>query len=285
MFAAILPSEPLALEGAACSAETGLQRSFGSAELVIAAGGVKRAYQDGSAKLRFPKKRKGEATEAVLINLSGGLTGGDTFSIAATLEDGARASLTSQACERIYRSLGSDARIAVSATLGSGAVFDYLPQSTILFDGARLRRETRFELAEDARLLAVEAIVFGRTESGERMETGAISDSCFIRRGGRLVHADRLFLTGDIHRQAAQPATLDGRTALAALRYVAPDAEARLEELRAALEDAKGFSAASAWDGMLIARFLAQDGYTLNHDLGLAVALLRTNGSPRMWAL
>lgn len=284
MFAAILPSDAIALEGAASSAETRLQRSFGSAELVISSSGtVSKAYQNGALKLRFPKLRRGEPAEVVLINLSGGMTGGDRLAFSADISAGASAAIGSQACERIYRSLGMDAEVANSVTVRSGAALDYLPQATILFDGARLKRETRFELAEDARLLAIEAVIFGRLSSAETLRSGALSDACFIRRGGRLIHADRFRLSGDIHALIARENLLSGYAAAATLRYVAPDAADRLAEVRDVLASPIGIAAASAWDGMLVARFIAPDSYRLNRDLNRVAGLLRLSSAPNSW--
>jgi len=279
MFAATLPSE-------STPPEQRFQRSTGIAELSFAAdGGIRTAFQSGALKLRFPKHRAGNPREAVLINLAGGLTGGDHLNLIVNLAAGARAGLTGQACERLYRSLGSDAVIEISLNLAEGASFDYLLQPTILFDGARLKRGLRIDMAGNARLLAVEAVIFGRTAHEEVVRSGALSDACFIRREGRLMHAERFLLSGEIEEKLKRPTLLDGHVAMATLRYVAPDAEGKLEEVRAALEEAKGEAAASAWDGMLVVRFAAKDGFTLNHDLMHMIGKLRHAGSPRMWSL
>src|SRR6476661_7561873 len=60
-------------------------------------------YQDGCAKIRLPHTHS-EALEAVFINTAGGLTDGDHMQWSADVASGGHLTLTTQACERIYRS-------------------------------------------------------------------------------------------------------------------------------------------------------------------------------------
>ncbi len=63
--------------------------------------------------------------------------------------------------------------------IGEGARLAWLPQETILFDHARLRRRFEVDLAADAGLLAVEIVAFGRAARRERIGQGL-----FATRGG-----------------------------------------------------------------------------------------------------
>ena len=76
-------------------------------------------YQEGCAKIRLPHTHS-DALQAVLMNTAGGLTGGDHVRWSATAAAGAKLVLTTPACERVYRSLGSD---AVVTPAGDGAAF------------------------------------------------------------------------------------------------------------------------------------------------------------------
>jgi len=103
----------------------------------------------------------------VLINTAGGLTGGDRLIWRADIDAGAELTLTSQACERIYRSTGAPAEVRAHLAAGPGAVLSWLPQETLLFDQGSLVRSLDVELAAGARFLAVEAVVLGRTAMGD----------------------------------------------------------------------------------------------------------------------
>ena len=96
----------------------------------------------------------------------------------------------SQACERIYRSRdGEPARVSVSITLDQKACLNWMPQETILFDGCALKRNLEADLASEARLLIVEAFIFGRAAMGETVRWASLNDQWTIRRHGQLVFA------------------------------------------------------------------------------------------------
>lgn len=270
-----------------------LQRTFGAIELVFSRSGdsttATRVFQQGALRARFPNDAHGELPEAVLLNLAGGLTGGDRLDIAVRAHEGAAAVVTTQSCERIYRSPGNDAVVTGHIRLAQTARMEWLPQPVILFDGGKLKRETHVELSIHSHLLAVEAVIFGRTESGESVRSGALVDGWFVHRDGELIHAECLNLSGEIGAMLARPAVLDGNRAMATLRYVAPDAEARLDQMRAILSAAgavpAAISAASAWNGMMVARVVASDGYALNREVARVLSAFRGKSLPRVWSL
>jgi urease accessory protein len=241
-----------------------------------------RLHQDGSAKVRFPRTG-GDAPEAVLINMAGGMTGGDVFGTEVEMEAGARATLTTQACERIYRSTGTTVTVENRIGLEAGSRLDWLPQETILFDGGRLARRLDADLAGDAELLAVESTVFGRAAMGEIINSGAFRDRWRIRRDGRLIFADELFFEGDIAGRLMLPAIMAGNTAMATVLLVAPECERFLEPVRAIVGDAGG---ASAWNGKLLVRIAAVDGFSLRRVLVPLLAALSADRSlPKVWQL
>jgi urease accessory protein len=263
-----------------------LPRSFGALDLeFVARDGVTRAFrafQQGVMRVRFPHVPKGAPPEAVLINVAGGLTGGDCITMDVMLGADAHATITTQAHEKVYRaSLGT---VVITAQLGveSGAQLEWLPQPTILFDRARLTRRTDVTMAADAQMLAVEAVIFGRMAMSEVMREGALDDQWTIRRGGRLIHFDRFALENEIDKSLARAGVLDGHAAMATIRHVAPDAEARLDMTRELL-GADG--AASAWNGMLVARIVARDGQHLSAVLARLLPALRGRPLPPIWTI
>ena len=123
--------------------------------------------------------------------------------------------MSTAAAEKVYRSLGAtDTRIATRLALGSGAVLEWIPQETILFDGARLERRLRAALAEDAVLLAAETLVFGRAARGERMRSGALLDAWRIHGPDGLLWADALALPDDPGEALGAPFGFNGAEAL-----------------------------------------------------------------------
>jgi urease accessory protein len=262
-----------------------LQRAQGEGrirtQLLDGATRLSSLYQDGAAKIRLPRTHD-HSLQAVLINTAGGLCGGDDLSWNAQAAAGARLVLTTQACERVYRSLGDEARVTTRLTAGAGARLDWLPQETILFEGARLSRRLEVDLADDASFCAVEAVVLGRAAMGEAARRALLHDSWRIRRGGRLLHAEEARLCADpLEREASS--LLAGAAAFGTMLYIGADAERRLEDVRAVLT---GRSGASVTSDRLTVRAIADSGLALRKILAPLVAVLSGAGAlPRLWLL
>jgi urease accessory protein len=240
-------------------------------------------FQSGSAKVRFPKLTDPATAEVMLLNTAGGLTGGDRISFCVTAEAGARAIVTTQAAERIYRRSAGDAEVETALVAGVDASLDWLPQETILFDQSSLRRKLVADVHPTGRLLAVEAIVLGRAAMGERVRSVNLADSWRVRRGGTLVFADGMQLHGDSVAILDSRATGGGAAAMATVLLIARDAESALPAAREALHSACGEAGASAWNGMLVARLLAADSHALRADLTRLIETLRGTTMPRAW--
>jgi urease accessory protein len=245
---------------------------------------LSRSYQTGCLRVRLPRRLESDRPCAVLINTSGGLAEGDRLSQHIAWETGSRGIVTTQAAEKVYRALADGCEIATKIDVAAHAEAEWLPQETILFDRAHLRRDIQVVLGENASFLGVEAVVLGRTAMGERMREGMLSDSVRITRDGRLIYADRLRLDSAVEQLMARRAIGNGSCAMAVILYVAAKAGALLDPLRQALERAGGLVAASCWNGILAVRMLAPDGATLRRDLAAALAVLRSGRPlPRVW--
>ncbi len=241
-------------------------------------------HQQGCLKARFP--RPVDFAEAVLLNTSGGIAGGDRLELDLTVQDGASACFTAQAAERFYRALPGDppARIRTRLNIGHGAAAEWLPQESILFNNCALDRQLEIDAAADAWFLGVENLVFGRQLMGEQVIAARIADTIRIRRAGRLILHDAIRLNGPVAEVLARPATAAGAIAVATLVHLAPDAESRLESLRAAWNTATAETGASAWDGMLVGRIVARDGADLRAAIVAGLRVLRAGRPlPRVW--
>ena len=205
--------------------------------------------------------------EAVLINTSGGVAGGDRLDTDVTALADATITLTSQAAERIYGALDQPARISTTLTAFAAAKLAWCPQETIVFDRARVRRDTRIALSADAELLALEWIVLGRAAHGEAVAGGSVVDSWRVERNGRLVWADTLRITDDVFPHLRRSALLADFTAVATLVYVGPDLKKRLECLRDWAASLACHSAATVVGALIVMRFAAAEASTLRAGL------------------
>lgn len=257
------------------------QRATGAASLEVAVHGLSRLHQAAPLRILFPKPEPGQPLEAVLVNVAGGLADGDALEARVSLHDGAQAVVTTPAAEKIYRSLGEEARVATRIEVGEGAVLEYLPQEAILFDGARLGRRMEAEVAPGGRLLAAESVVLGRIARGEVWNRGALRDSWRLRQGGRLIWADALAL--DAARRDA-PFGLDGADSLGMILLAAEDAAHHRDLARELTQGA----ASLVRPGLLLLRFLGSAGgvrgamATAIREMR-AAALGRPKSLPRLW--
>jgi urease accessory protein len=261
-------------------------RAIGRLSLAVAAGAGKTrrtlVHEEGSLRVRFPNTDGGEC-EAVIVNTSGGIAGGDRFDLDVEVGAQARLSVSGAAAEKIYRTHGPDSEITVRLDVGPGGVLRWLPQETILFDRARVSRRIEVDLARDASLVLAEAIVFGRSAMGESVNQGKMLDRWRVRRDGRLVFAETLDLQGAVAQQLSQKAVAGGAAAIATL-LVIPGDDTVAAMVRALEGRFGGEVGVSAWNGIAVARFCARDGAALRRDLVLVLGALGLGALPRLWS-
>ncbi|MGE5145558.1 MAG: urease accessory protein UreD [Candidatus Eiseniibacteriota bacterium] len=270
-----------------------LERAQGACELVLSgrSGQTRLAhlYQHDPCRILFPRVDPGELTTAIVANTSGGLAGGDRLRVDIKVEDGGQAVVTGQSAEKVYRSLGPATELTVDLAVADGGWLEYLPQETILFDGARLARTTEIAVDRDARFMAGDIVVQGRTARGERFDRGAFHDRWTLRIDGRLVWADALGLSGDIPALRRHPAGFGGAIAHATLLYAAPDAAERLAFLRDLIEESGVRGGATRIGPVLIARLLADETAPLRRTVARLWSALRAKAAglpgtvPRVW--
>lgn len=266
--------------------ETGLQRTHGSGLIRVrhAAGRTRLEdlRQEGAVRLRLPRVPAGSATEVVLINTAGGLTGGDSLDFEIGLASDSELWVTTQACEKIYRSLGEYALQTVNIDVGASARALWLPQPAILFQGSAYRRVIDVDLAQDAELFALEASVLGRAAMGEEITRCRLAESWRIRRQGRLQWASEFAL--DDPAALTTAAALDGARAFATFVHAAPTAARHLEQLRELVGGWSGHAGVSALaDDLVVGLLLADDADALMEDLQRLVEGRFGRPMPRVW--
>ncbi|GGX49877.1 urease accessory protein UreD [Tateyamaria omphalii] len=239
-------------------------------------------YQQGAAKAVFPRAARGMT--AVLLNTSGGVTGGDRFDYAATAGASTHLTMTTQACERAYRAQpGEVGRVETRLTVKDNATLWWLPQETLIFDGCAMTRRLSCDLAPTARALIVEPMCLGRIAMGEDAVQGHFADRISIIRDGAPLVLDAWTLSGDMTAQMSRSAIGDQATAMVSLTYIAPDAEAHLPPIRALLPETGGASLLT--DDTLVLRALAPSGYYLRKALLPILDHLTGGHLPICWRL
>lgn len=251
-------------------------------------------YQQAPCRVLFPQVEADEPIQAVLLTTSGGLTSGDQIRVDAAVAAGARATLTTQAAEKLYRGIDgeADTRIDYHLQAAAGGWLECLAQETILFDHARLRRRFTVDAEAGSSVLAVESLVFGRTAMNERFRHGRLHDGWRVYREGRLIWADAWHLDGDVEALRTAAFGLGEHLASATLIYLDDAAPALLPVLRQQLQAQAGEGAeggATAFEHLLLLRLLDPDAARLRRRLMALLLLLRSAAAdlparlPRVW--
>jgi urease accessory protein len=242
--------------------------------------------EEGALRLRFPAETASRL-DAVAVNVAGGMAGGDVYEVEIVAQAGAQVTFATASAEKVYRALGAPTRADLRLRAEAGARLAALPQETILFDGARLRRRVEIDLQGDARLVLCDLLVLGRAAMGEEVRTLDWADQWRLRRDGALVWADAARLQGDATARLASGATGAGARAFGLVLYAAPDAQSHLEPLRESLAQAGAYACeagASCFDDLLLARFVAPDALGARRAMERALRLLPDGSPPRSWS-
>ncbi|MCL4133646.1 UNVERIFIED_CONTAM: hypothetical protein GTU68_037245 [Idotea baltica] len=233
-------------------------------------------------RVLFP--RGGPALDAVLINTSGGVTGGDCISVTAQVGQGSALTLTTQTAERAYRAQPTETgRVTTDISVANDGSLKWLPQEMILFNGCNLDRRLNVELAQSATALLVETIVFGRAAMGEKLDDIRFKDRISVCRNGSPLYLDGISMGGDVSAQLTRAAVAQGSGAMTSVVYVAPDAEALLNPIRAILPPFSGASLLAK--DVLVIRLVAQDSFVLRQGLIPLLERLSNGPLPKTWRL
>lgn len=270
-----------------------MQRVQGRGEIAFKNTGdqtkLDRLYQTGAAKIRLPKTHN-PAIEAILINTAGGLTGGDVLTWRIEAANNTQSVFTTQACEKAYQSNSGAAHLTTEITLGSNAALAWLPQETILYNGAHLDRSLTVNLASGAIFLACEAVVLGREAMGETLDQAIFQDHWRIKRAGALAHAEETRIDATNLKALSAAALLQGHRAFATVLLVRDSDKEALETIKVDTAPLiEGAGAMSAMESKLVARLWAPSAYALRHKLVPFLHTLnkKTTGAalPRVWGL
>jgi urease accessory protein len=271
-----------------------LQRADGCGRVILIGSEngtqIEDLFERSPIRIMFPRTEHRAVQEAVLINTAGGIAGGDQLECSVTALPQASIAVTSQAAEKVYRALYEPARVATRLRAQESAKLAWLPQETIVFNWARLRRTTEIELFSGAELLALEWLVLGRAAHGEVVVGGNIIDSWRVKKDGRLTWADSFRITDEIFPHLHRKALLSDCHAIATLLYFGPHLDKRLEFLREIIPSLRCNCAATLVSGLIVVRFAAKEP----SDLKLALrSFLQQFGPelgsgpfrvPKMWS-
>ena len=236
----------------------------------------------------YPEGR--QVCHVYVLHPPGGLVGGDHLDIGIDVACGAQALLTTPAAGKVYRSLDAAACQMVGAHVHEGGQLEWLPQETIVYEGARARLCTRVDLHGDARLAAWEITCLGRPAAGEGFTYGSCRSQLDVYLNGMPLLIERSSFAGASPRLSAAWG-LGGRAASGTF-VVHPATITALEAARAHCHglSAQAIASSTLIDQTLVCRAIDADA-TLVRERFIAtwtavrpLVAGRVAALPRIWA-
>lgn len=134
-----------------------------------------------------------DVCQCIVVHPPAGIAGGDALALELEVGRGAWAQLTTPGAAKWYRSGGAAASQRLRARVAG--TLEWMPQGTIVYDGARACSDTRIELTGDATFFAADVVSLGRRASGERFRCGEWRQRVEIVRDGALIWSERAILS------------------------------------------------------------------------------------------
>ncbi len=209
---------------------------------------------DGPLVVQKPLYPEGpDLCHAIVVHPPGGIAGGDELSLRVKTGNGASTLLTTPGAAKWYRSAGPWAKQRVAFEV-QGAL-EWLPQETIVFDGALADSAYDVDLGAQAGFIGWDIVCLGRTGSGEKFSRGTFRSSVQVRREGRLLWRERGRIDGG-GRLLDSPAGLAGNPVFGTLFASAPAIDSKILDRLREHKPTLGAGAVTLLPGVLLARYL-----------------------------
>ena len=180
-------------------------------------------------KVQRPFYPENGVCHSVVLHTAGGIVGGDRNSLSFHLQPNAQALITTATASKIYRSDRLQAKQSIQIQVDADAYLEWLPQETIVFDGAIYRQDLHVELAPGAKWLGWEITRFGRTARGERFLTGDWKSHTEVWQQGVPLWIDRQWLPGG-EKIIDSPHGLAGQPIVGSLAWIGQAVEPEIVE-------------------------------------------------------
>jgi len=244
---------------------------------------------DGPLVLQKPHYPEGdEICHGIIVHPPGGIAGGDALELNVKLGAGSSALLTTPGATKWYRSAALWARQQVSFNVRNGASLEWLPQETIVFDGAYADAGLDADLKGDGTFIGWEMVCLGRTGSAERFNRGEWRSRIALKRDGKPLWFERARLDGN-DRALAAPAVMAGESVAAIMLAASYKADRSLHAACRELKPLRGEGAVTLLPGLLVGRYLggsseaAKFYFTKLWQVIRPVLVGRVAVEPRIW--
>ena len=160
---------------------------------------MSRAAHCGPLRVQRPfYPEQTDCCHVYLLHPPGGMAVGDVVTIDAEVTEKSNTLITTPSAGRIYntKGLAYTQTQRVNMRVKADACLEWMPQETIVFEGANARLSSRFDIEDNAKLIAWDIVRLGRRDSGEAFDSGSVHQSIEVWAAGKPKFIERNRIRG-----------------------------------------------------------------------------------------
>ncbi|MCO8088084.1 urease accessory protein UreD [Acinetobacter indicus] len=171
-------------------------------------------------KMLWPEKTG--VCHAIIVHPPAGIAGDDHLTFQMSAEQAAHALVTTPGAGKWYKTNQKQAFQHIDITVKDTSIFEWLPQETMLFNGANANSETRVVLEDSASFIGWDMLVLGRQARHETFTEGSYQNRFQLYRNNKLLVTDRLSFSGN-DRWLSSCLGMSGHAVMASFWAVPPE--------------------------------------------------------------
>ncbi|EEY78972.1 urease accessory protein UreD [Acinetobacter calcoaceticus RUH2202] len=202
---------------------------------------------------------------AIIVHPPAGIAGGDHLTFEIETKDQAHAVVTTPGAGKWYKTNGKQAFQHIHLYVKDQSILEWVPQETMLFDGALAHSETHIHLDNAASFIGWDMLVLGRQARAERFVQGSYYNQFKLWREHKLLVADTLYFEGE-DRWLSSCLGMNNQAVMGSFWAAAPEKyrssfylEQQLELIRELMMRMQAPVTLTLLDDVVSARFLGND--------------------------
>ncbi|WP_216070954.1 urease accessory protein UreD [Acinetobacter oleivorans] len=202
---------------------------------------------------------------AIIVHPPAGIAGGDHLTFEIETKDLAHAVVTTPGAGKWYKTNGKQAFQHIHLHVKDQSILEWVPQETMVFDGALAHSETHIHLDNAASFIGWDMLVLGRQARAERFLHGSYHNQLKLWREHKLLVADTLYFEGE-DRWLSSCLGMNNQAVMGSFWAVAPEKyrsafylEQQLELIRELMMRMQAPVTLTLLDDVVSARFLGTD--------------------------
>jgi urease accessory protein len=248
----------------------------------------------GPLRLLKPLYPEGDAVcHAVIVHPPGGIVAGDVLDIEVAANKRGHLLVTTPGTQKWYRSIGREAAASTTVRVDASSALEWLPQETMLFDGAQISQRLTFRLEGAARFFGWEIVCLGRTSRNEQFTKGLFKQRIEIIRDDVIDWCEHTALRGG-DALLTSPLGLANKPVMATAWVVYESDVAKdamlIEKIRTQLVDHPAAAASNPSPGLIVIKVVDDQPETVRRLLTCVWSRIRHDvfsiapHMPRIWS-